>query len=179
MAIGFGVCWPVWMITSPSRSAVPRKLASVLDRWLTSTTDRGGGHAPTAPHSGAGTGVQTAASIGAGAGPINLAQLESIYGADREGLWNCLELFLRSTDPLVTRLSAAIKARDPHTAKELAHTLKGSAGNVGAEELASLGRQVEVAAAEGSWSAADAAELAIGAALSRTRDFVRTVNERR
>ncbi|HET8623141.1 MAG TPA: response regulator [Gemmatimonadales bacterium] len=155
------------------------KLASVLERWLTSAAERGAGHAPTATHGGAGTAVQAAASIGAGAGPINLAQLESIYGADREGLWNCLELFLRSTDPLVTRLSAAIKARDPQTAKELAHTLKGSAGNVGAEELASLGRQVEVAAAEGSWSNAEAAELAIGAALARTRDFVRTVNERR
>jgi signal transduction histidine kinase/DNA-binding response OmpR family regulator len=65
-----------------------------------------------------------------------------------------IDLFIQQTPELLADLENACSALNLDALKRTAHTLKGSAGNVGAEQLAALSRELELAIKQGTSSAA-------------------------
>ena len=79
-----------------------------------------------------------------------------------------VEVFERTTPPLLDELRAAVAAGDQARARALAHKLKGGSETVGAARLAALARGLE---ADGA-ARPDAAE-ALDAVYAETRDALR------
>ncbi|HKS38025.1 MAG TPA: response regulator [Verrucomicrobiae bacterium] len=65
-----------------------------------------------------------------------------------------IDLFIEQTPELLAALENACSELNLDALKKTAHTLKGSAGNVGAEQLAALSRELELAIKQGTASAA-------------------------
>lgn len=81
-----------------------------------------------------------------------LARLRDVLG---ENLAHVLELFLEDTPDYLARLSAAAQASDPETLRQVAHTLKGIAGSLGAVQLAAVARELEQQASVGTLAESD------------------------
>ncbi len=87
-----------------------------------------------------------------------LATLEAALGDD---LQQVIEVFCNSLPTQIGRLQAALEQAEPEPIHRCAHTLKGSAGNIGALALAQLAREIEQPARAGQPPAAElAARLA-------------------
>jgi signal transduction histidine kinase/CheY-like chemotaxis protein len=89
---------------------------------------------------------------------INLRALESMRALDPAGglgvMKRIVTLFLQSADQQLQRVEQAMQAGDMPQLKRTAHALKSGAGNVGAEQLAALYRQLERLAQEQQLAAA-------------------------
>ncbi|MFM7103338.1 MAG: response regulator, partial [Verrucomicrobiota bacterium] len=87
---------------------------------------------------------------------LDLAALEALrVPGDPAALGELVELFLVDAPRRVAALAAACGGRDREAARVAAHTLKGSAGNLGARRLAARAAEAEVAAREGAWGMLD------------------------
>jgi HPt (histidine-containing phosphotransfer) domain-containing protein len=86
--------------------------------------------------------------------PVNLAQLQSMVGNDIGKTRKFLDLFIRSAEPALRALDAAIEARDATALRRQAHKVRGSSANVGAEPMAKLAAQLERLAPE-DWAQAE------------------------
>ena len=64
-------------------------------------------------------------------------------GGDEELLAEVVELFIDEVPDILCSLEEAIKNGDWENARKLAHTLKGSSSNIGAERFASLALELE------------------------------------
>jgi HPt (histidine-containing phosphotransfer) domain-containing protein len=62
-----------------------------------------------------------------------------------EFLKELVTIFLEDTPKQLAQLEEAVGRNDPSGVVRAAHTIKGSAGNFGAEEFADLARQIESA----------------------------------
>ncbi|MEO0452956.1 MAG: response regulator [Verrucomicrobiota bacterium] len=60
-----------------------------------------------------------------------------------------IDLFLEETGERVEELQGAIQADDPQRVSEIAHTIKGTAGNFQAHQLAEMAKEFETAGREG------------------------------
>ena len=78
---------------------------------------------------------------------FNPAQLEKIFPGDTESQLEVLEAALESIEDLLDEYREALEEADLEEAERLAHSVKGAALNIGAERLASVAKQAEVAAA--------------------------------
>ncbi len=67
--------------------------------------------------------------------PMDLTHLRELVGGDDEVMGEILDLFLEDAPRQIAALGEAITRGDWDEARRLAHTLKGSASNVGAEPL--------------------------------------------
>jgi CheY-like chemotaxis protein/HPt (histidine-containing phosphotransfer) domain-containing protein len=152
------------------------KLAAMLSRWLPGEAAARHDAGAAAPPS------DTAASNGQARGnrrqnghrsPVNLGQLESITGNDRAALRRYLELYVSATTPLLAKTAEAVAQRDGAEVRRLGHSLKGGAGNVGAEEMAELAAELERAGASEAWSDAEALCRSLTESFERVGSFVR------
>jgi HPt (histidine-containing phosphotransfer) domain-containing protein len=75
--------------------------------------------------------------------PIDLARIESIAAGDRAFAIELLRTYVASTQQSLGALRAALTPLDRKTIAHEAHKLKGASGNVGANRLQLLARQVE------------------------------------
>ena len=66
--------------------------------------------------------------------------------AGKDAVLPILDAFWQSNDELLEQLEAAIASGDADAAAKVAHALKGSAGNLGANAVAETSKQVEFAA---------------------------------
>jgi len=167
------------------------RLAEALARWLpaeigAAAGDAGGGgeigRAAGAPTAG---GAQTAPrpqTAGAGQAaappvstPIELGQLRSIVGDDAAAIRRYLTLFDTTSRGLLDRIAGAIERRDSVDLSRAAHTLKGTAGNVGAAEVSGLARELEAAAGRADWASCGGFGAELRVALDRAAAFARTV----
>ncbi len=64
-------------------------------------------------------------------------------GGDEELLSEVVELFIEEVPDILSKLKDALDSGDWDSAAKLAHTLKGSSSNVGAESFASLALELE------------------------------------
>ncbi len=64
-------------------------------------------------------------------------------GGDEELLSEVVDLFIEEVPDILSQLKEALENGDWDRAAKLAHTLKGSSSNVGAEEFASLALKLE------------------------------------
>ena len=74
--------------------------------------------------------------------------------AGKEAVEPILAAFWTSNDELVAQLGAALKDRDTDSAGKAAHALKGSAANLGATQVASTAKDIELCAKGGKMDAA-------------------------
>lgn len=74
--------------------------------------------------------------------------------AGKEAVTPILDAFWTSNEELLAQLGEAIASGDTEAAAKVAHALKGSASNLGANAVAETSRQVEAAAKSGDIQAA-------------------------
>jgi HPt (histidine-containing phosphotransfer) domain-containing protein len=82
--------------------------------------------------------------------PAVFAGLRSLQEpGEPDGVAELAALFLTDTPPRVRAIHEALDAKDASGLREAAHTLKGTASNLGARRLASVCLQIESAARQG------------------------------
>jgi len=137
------------------------RLRDTLRRWLPDVTE----HQVLEDESELGN---PQAPTGSSATILELATLRSVVGDNPVKLRQYLDLFASTTGTLLEQIVAATGQRDAARLSRLAHTLKGTCGNVGAQEMAALASALEGAAGLEDWLAA--------AGFSRDLDscFIRT-----
>jgi len=133
-------------------------LDAVLERWIDAPV-RTGGHA-----------VQSAP-----AAVVDDERLHGLGAADPGLVWRLVEVFERSTPPVLAALGAALEAGDDEERRRLAHRLAGSADALGATRLSGLARELEHAerAAPSALAALEAAYRATVAALHELSEHPR------
>ena len=94
-------------------------------------------------------------------GPIDFSRLEEMAGIDDDGglVEQIISMFVHSVPGRLAALHAARTAGDGHALTHAAHALKGSASNIGANQLAEICGVIEQHAGSGPLHSADA-ELA-------------------
>ena len=98
---------------------------------------------------------------------MNLEQLQSLVGDSPKEWREYLELFLGASGPVLEDLYRGLGEKSPSAVKSAAHTLKGSAVSVGADEVAELARCLEVSANQQTWAIAESIRERLDAALGR------------
>jgi HPt (histidine-containing phosphotransfer) domain-containing protein len=102
-----------------------------------------------------------------------LRQLFLDVGEDRPAMDEIIRTFLATAPALVEDAAAASAARDARAFLRAVHTLKTSAGMLGAGELSRLAREAEARAAAGELSGSAATVAALRAELERAMAALR------
>lgn len=76
---------------------------------------------------------------------LNYDYLNEIAGGDEEFIAEILSDFLAQTPTLIAEIETAVAKGDASTLGTAAHTLKGSARAIGADEFASIAHELEMA----------------------------------
>ncbi|SCY70616.1 Hpt domain-containing protein [Desulfoluna spongiiphila] len=79
---------------------------------------------------------------------MDLKAIGEDLGLEESEFLEIVELFLETAETDITRLKEAIARGDMQTLTEAAHSLKGSAGNLGFTEIYRLSKDIETAARE-------------------------------
>lgn len=74
---------------------------------------------------------------------MDLKALGESLGLEEDEFIEIVEIFLESADEDVNRLKEALASRNAEAASEAAHSLKGSAANLGFKDIAALAAQLE------------------------------------
>ncbi|MCX7993919.1 MAG: Hpt domain-containing protein [Fimbriimonadales bacterium] len=80
---------------------------------------------------------------------LNETYLHEVAGGDPEFIAEILSDFLAQTPELIAQIEAAARVGHPDALSRAAHTLKGSARSVGADEFAEIAFQLELAGKQG------------------------------
>jgi len=83
---------------------------------------------------------------------LDLDRLLEVYEDDHEGMLELFDLMIKNNRGLLEKLEQAVTAHDLEGVRKAAHSMKGSAGNVGATALHKLAASIEDAARDGSWN---------------------------
>jgi len=79
---------------------------------------------------------------------VNLERIREATMGDEEFMVELIDIYLDDSPTQISALRDAIEGQDGKVAASTAHRLKGSSGNLGADSLAALCRQVEEAGRE-------------------------------
>lgn len=85
---------------------------------------------------------------------LNYDYLNEIAGGDEEFIAEILNDFLGQTPCLIAEIETAVAKGDAGTIGAVAHTLKGSARAIGADEFAGIAHELEMAGKGGDLSRA-------------------------
>ena len=144
----------------------PLDRATLIDRL----TRWGGATAAGAPEPGAPEPDSPAGDPDAALDPQIIALLRGLVAEDGPDLFGELaDLFIGELAPRVEGIRRGILAADPGAVSQWAHSLKGSAGNLGASRLAALCDQIEQEAKRGSTTESVALIPALEAEARRVR----------
>jgi len=77
---------------------------------------------------------------------LNLARLEEAFDDDRAGIAELLEMALETGAKHLRNLEEGLSRGDATIVARAAHSIKGSAGNVGAERIAALAASLDTVA---------------------------------
>lgn len=129
-----------------SKPVAREQLNACLQRWLPRQALLPGPStgAPSADAESAASAAQARALPILESGVID--ELYEVAGADTIRI---LQLFLEDAPGIIEGLEAAASNRDSMQLRDLAHTLKSSSANVGAQALANAARRIELAARTG------------------------------
>jgi two-component system, sensor histidine kinase and response regulator len=104
--------------------------------------------------------------------PVDRERIEAVCGGDDALAVELIGMLVEDAVPIVDALGACVQSNDVAQVNELAHSLKGIAGNVGAAELRDAADRLQTASAPDAAPARNvlARELsAIATALERVR----------
>lgn len=74
---------------------------------------------------------------------MDIKELAENIGLDEDEYLELLELFLETTESNLNKLKSGVDASDAQQVVEASHTIKGSAANLGLEEIAEVAKGVE------------------------------------
>ncbi len=153
---------PIIALTADAMKGTKEKvLASGMNDYLTKPLDVSLLYSSLMRWTGANTGKPAAsvpsakADAGSVRGPgLELAGIDTAAGlrvcnADLDLYRKLLQMFSQAQADFGTRFEAALKDTDPQVAQRCAHSLKGSAGNIGAKAVAAAAAELEAACREG------------------------------
>jgi two-component system sensor histidine kinase/response regulator len=103
------------------------------------------------------------------AATLELESLRAVVGTDQSKLRQYLDLFASSTATLLEQILPAIRERDAGTVSRLAHSLKGTCANVGAQQMALLATALEAAVGRADWQTAGGLGRDLEHCFSRTK----------
>jgi HPt (histidine-containing phosphotransfer) domain-containing protein len=104
---------------------------------------------------------------------LDLTRLEEAFEDDTAGIAELLEMALETGSKYRRMLEDALATADAPTVARAAHGIKGSAGNIGALEVASLATELDQRARTGNLEGARERVEAIVAAYERVAGEVR------
>ena len=107
-----------------------------------------------------------------GHSPINPMALTRMFGDDTARHLSTLRKFIPQAEAIIAEINTACEARDAEQVSFLAHKLKSSARTVGADSLADLCLDLEVAGREAGWSVIDNLCPELAPAMDRVREFI-------
>jgi two-component system sensor histidine kinase/response regulator len=119
-----------------------------------------------------GTEVQSLGT--AQANPVDLKGLQELLGP--EEAIEVLQLFVNSTEELISQISDASLRHDTKLLKEAAHQLKGAASSVGANNIARVCLDLETCARNDDWSTASKLNLGLAQNFENTKSYIETLN---
>ncbi|AKK65503.1 histidine kinase [Xanthomonas oryzae pv. oryzicola] len=160
-------CLAVGMDDYLSKPVAREQLDACLQRWLPRQT-----LLPGPSTAGQFTHDPETASAGAQACALPILdnsvidELYEVAGADTITI---LQLFLEDAPPIIEQLEAAAANRDNMQLRDLAHTLKSSSANVGAQAVSNAARRIELAARTGTIERPSAMVALVIAEYARAR----------
>ncbi len=98
----------------------------------------------------------------------NANQLAQIFGDNHVAIRSCTDLFLTSTEPLLRQCAAAVTAQQPEIVARIGHTIRGAAGNIGADAMAALCAELEATMAQEDWAHSEQLTRAIEESFAMT-----------
>jgi CheY-like chemotaxis protein/HPt (histidine-containing phosphotransfer) domain-containing protein len=145
-----------------SKPVKPEELGAVLERWIPQADEKTSG-----PEEAADT------SVGVGGDTTDLLDKSVLTGlreiGDQELLADLTTLFLEDAPAQLETLREAIEGGDAPSVEQVAHTLKGSCGNMGAMRMATICTELEEAGRSGDLAPAPALVSRLNAELGRVR----------
>jgi HPt (histidine-containing phosphotransfer) domain-containing protein len=94
--------------------------------------------------------------------PQVMAELRALQtGGSPTFLGELIDIFLRELAQHLSRLRMAFDARDAAVLERVAHTMKGSCGNLGARDLSTVCAELQGVAKMGDWPHAEALVIRI------------------
>jgi CheY-like chemotaxis protein/HPt (histidine-containing phosphotransfer) domain-containing protein len=145
-----------------SKPVKPEELGAVLERWIPQT-DEGRSGSEEAAGNGAG-------ADGGATEPLDQSVLADLRELGDQGfLAELYELFLEDVPAQLEALRKDIEGGDAPSVERVAHTLKGSCGNIGATRMAAICAELEEAGRSGDLPCALALAARLKAELGRVR----------
>jgi CheY-like chemotaxis protein/HPt (histidine-containing phosphotransfer) domain-containing protein len=122
-----------------------KALAKMLDQWVAEESPAGSvvKFVPSPTDAGEGEANDSPSGRADRAVPLDLGRLAEIAGDDEGFARELVTLFLEDAAIHLNTLTAAIERGEAEVVGEIAHTLKGSASNVGAEPIRGLAYEME------------------------------------
>lgn len=103
---------------------------------------------------------------------LDLSRLRDVYEDDTAGMLELFDMMLRNSAAHLDALDAALQRRDLDGVRKAAHSIKGSSGNVGANELSRTAAEIEDAARGESWDGVPEKVAGLRPAYERVREAV-------
>jgi HPt (histidine-containing phosphotransfer) domain-containing protein len=131
------------------------QLALTLARWLLQAQPAPSRAAPRPSQSPRARAGQAATAVDEPINPRALDAIRAMPGTDGVALMNkVIRAYLDDTPARLAQMKAAVAAGDAEALRKAAHSAKSSSGNVGAERLANLCKELETAGRGGKLDAA-------------------------
>lgn len=157
-------CLEVGMDDYVSKPIDAEKLQLTLKRWLAEETVYH--HEPELPETDA-----KSPELGTEKSPIEMSRMLDLFDGDEEIVSELLDVFYMSIASLKTNLAAAVNERSENV-RAIAHEIKGSSNNIGAEVLGSFAEKLEVATAKQNWIEIESLTVQIQNELDRVKQFI-------
>jgi polar amino acid transport system substrate-binding protein len=145
-----------------------RKLNSILSKWVGRTT--AGSTGAVAPPLEPAPVKPERSFVDSFEPPLDLSR-SGLNFTDHE-LDKLVTLFITSTEPLLTRLDAAVCDHDSLRLKKVAHEIRGASASMGADQMAHLSRQLEELLEIEDWKRIDQTRQALKLAFQNVKAFI-------
>jgi HPt (histidine-containing phosphotransfer) domain-containing protein len=109
--------------------------------------------------------------------PVNLQRMREVSMGDAEFMGELIDLYLEDMPRQLEALRLAVEQHDAPSAAATAHRLKGSSGNVGADSLSSLCREIERSSQDNQFDQLPALVEAADQESGRVRQFLLSVRQ--
>jgi PAS domain S-box-containing protein len=149
------------------------KLRQTLLRWL---PDKAGQRIDldgfVTPSSSGWGDAEAETDVEAAPTPMDQSVLIELFGDDRDGMRDMMELFLDNADRLIDEIDTALKAKDAGALSRAGHGLKGAANAIGVNRVGAVALEIEVAGRDGDLDNSAEQRARLGAALADARAFI-------
>lgn len=106
--------------------------------------------------------------------PVDVKGLCELLG--EEEAIEVLQLFVNSTEELISQINDAASRKDARALKEAAHQLKGAASSVGANSIARTCLDLEVCAKNDDWSTVPTLNDGLALNFQNAKSYIQTLN---